>query len=204
MTKTNQRDYKVKARIDTVGRKGKSSIKKHKNSAVGNGTKLGDVGGSLGGGLTRESNKKIGDIGENVAVIFLEKRGFQIIDRNYRNKIGELDIIAQKDDFYYIVEVKTLKIPSKIDLPKGEGLFDPNISIIRDGDRIDWLKPEISLTKEKIRKIKQIAMKYCMDFGIKEESLKFLGLCVSLYHYGSRVTKTNLLSCRVRVVPLLN
>jgi len=152
----------------------------------------------------KDSNKTIGDLGENIAVVFLEKRGFQVVDRNYRNAIGEIDIIAQKDDFYYVVEVKTLKIPSKQDIDNMKNPFDPNISIIRDGDGMNWLKPEISLTKDKIRKIKQVALKYCMDFGIKEESLKFMGMCISLYYSGSRVTKTNLLSCKVKVVPLLN
>ncbi len=152
----------------------------------------------------KDSNKTIGDLGENIAIVFLEKRGFQVVDRNYRNAIGEIDIIAQKDDFYYVVEVKTLKIPSKQDINNMKNPFDPNISIIRDGDGMDWLKPEISLTKEKIRKIKQVALKYCMDFGIKEESLKFMGMCVSLYYSGSRVTKSNLLSCKVKVMPLLS
>ena len=151
---------------------------------------------------TLQNKKKIGDLGENIAIVFLEKRGFQIVDRNYRNKMGEIDIIAQKDDFYYVVEVKTLKIPSKIDIVKGDSLFNPNISIIRDGEELSWLRPEISLTKGKIRKVKQVALKYCADFGIREESLKFIGMCISLYHSGSRVTKTNLLSCKVKVLPL--
>ncbi len=210
MTKTNKRDYKIKAngnlsnKIDFANNKKNGKTKRTSIKTKTSKTEFESESDDARGASIKDSNKKIGDLGENIAIVFLEKRGFQIVDRNYRNKIGELDIIAQKDDFYYVVEVKTLKIPSKIDIEKGESLFDPNISIIRDGDKIDWLKPEISLTKEKIRKIKQTALKYCMDFGIKEESLKFLGMCVSLYHYGSRVTKTNLLSCRVKVVPLLN
>ncbi len=150
-----------------------------------------------------DSNKKIGDLGENIAVVFLEKHGFQIIDRNYRNKIGEIDIIAQKDDFYYIVEVKTLKIPSGLkSLKCDDNLFNPKISIIRDSDGLNWLRPEINLTKEKIRKIKKIALKYCSDFNLREESFKFIGMCISLYHSGSRVTKSNLLSCKVKMLPL--
>ncbi|MEI6553181.1 MAG: YraN family protein [bacterium] len=151
-----------------------------------------------------KNNKKIGDLGENIATVFLEKRGFQIVDRKYRNKIGEIDIIAQKDDFYYIIEVKTLKIPSKMSIIKDEDLFNPTVSIIRDGEGAGWLKPEINLTKDKIRKVKQVALKYCADFGIREESLKFLGMCISLYHYGSRVTKTSLLSCKVKILPLFD
>jgi hypothetical protein len=210
MTRTNKRDYKIKANGNLLN---KSDLTSNKNTGK---TKRTDIKkrtvktelesevNEVCGVSVKDSNKKIGGLGENIAIVFLEKRGFQIIDRNHRNKIGELDIVAQKDDFYYVVEVKTLKIPSKMDIEKGGGFFDPNISIIRDGDKIDWLKPEMSLTKEKIQKIKQTTLRYCADFGIKEESVKFLGMCVSLYHYGSRVTKENLLSCRVKIVPLLN
>jgi len=40
--------------------------------------------------------RKIGDIGENIACRFLEKRGFKIIDKNYWKKWGEIDIVVQK------------------------------------------------------------------------------------------------------------
>lgn len=41
------------------------------------------------------NNIKIGNLGENIACNFLEKKGFKIIERNYRKKWGEIDIIAQ-------------------------------------------------------------------------------------------------------------
>ena len=151
----------------------------------------------------RKLKKKVGNLGDNIAVVFLEKRGFQIIDRNYKNKAGEIDIIAQKDDFYYVVEVKTIRIPSGIESIKGDdNLFNPKISIIRDSDGLKWIEPEINLTKERIWKIKQVAIRYCSEFNLREESFKFIGMCVNLYHSGSRVTKTSLLSCKVKVSPL--
>lgn len=52
--------------------------------------------------------QKIGEIGENVAVKFLVKRGFNIIERNYRKKCGEIDIICSKGDKIYFVEVKSV------------------------------------------------------------------------------------------------
>lgn len=166
--------------------------KDEKTKKIATKTKTGSFGRS-------DINKTVGNLGENIAVVFLEKRGFHIIDRNYRNTIGEIDIIAQKDDFYYVIEVRTLEIPSKT---KNEGSVDSKITIIRDGEGADWLKPEISLEKDKIRKVKQAALKYCMDFDIKEENLKFMDMFVSLYHSGSRVTKNNLLSCKVKILPL--
>jgi Uncharacterised protein family UPF0102 len=159
--------------------------------------------------LDSNSKKGIGNLGEDIAVLFLEKRGYQIIERNHRNKIGEIDIIAQKDDFYYVVEVKTLKIPSVvggIERSRNgcDNFFNPEISVIRDSGGINWLRPEINLTKEKIRKVKQVALKYCLDFNLREENLKFIGICISLYHSGSRVTKSSLLSCKVKAIPLFD
>lgn len=56
----------------------------------------------------RTEKRKIGDAGENVACRFLVKRGFQIIDRNYLKKWGEIDIIAKKNNKLHFIEVKTV------------------------------------------------------------------------------------------------
>jgi putative endonuclease len=52
--------------------------------------------------------QKIGEIGENVAVKFLMKQGFKILDRNYTKKWGEIDIVAEKDRKLYFIEVKSV------------------------------------------------------------------------------------------------
>lgn len=53
-------------------------------------------------------SQKTGEIGENVAVKFLMKHGFSILERNYTKKWGEIDIIAEKDNKLYFVEVKSV------------------------------------------------------------------------------------------------
>jgi putative endonuclease len=52
--------------------------------------------------------QKIGEIGENIAVKFLMKQGFAILERNYTKKWGEIDIIAKKDNKIYFIEVKSV------------------------------------------------------------------------------------------------
>lgn len=51
--------------------------------------------------------KKLGISGETIACDFLKKHGYTIIERNYRIRGGEIDIIAKDGDTLVFVEVKT-------------------------------------------------------------------------------------------------
>jgi putative endonuclease len=52
------------------------------------------------------NKRATGNIGEELAVEFLLKKGFKILDRNYHCRIGEIDIIASKDMMISFFEVK--------------------------------------------------------------------------------------------------
>ena len=54
------------------------------------------------------NTQKIGEIGENVAVKFLMKHSFSILDRNYTKKWGEIDVVAEKEGKLYFIEVKSV------------------------------------------------------------------------------------------------
>lgn len=54
-----------------------------------------------------DPRRQKGDRGEDLAARFLEKRGYKILARNHRTRLGELDIIAKKDGVLVFVEVKT-------------------------------------------------------------------------------------------------
>lgn len=49
---------------------------------------------------------EIGNKGEQLAAEALVKLGYEIIDRNWKTKFAEIDIIARKKDTVYFVEVK--------------------------------------------------------------------------------------------------
>ena len=55
----------------------------------------------------QKSRAKIGARGENIAVDYLKKSGYEIIERNFRAERGELDIIARDGEELVFVEVKT-------------------------------------------------------------------------------------------------
>ena len=51
----------------------------------------------------------LGAWGEEKAVRFLKRRGFTIVDRNFRCRFGEIDIIAEIDEYLVFVEVRLRK-----------------------------------------------------------------------------------------------
>ena len=55
------------------------------------------------------NKRKIGSIGEDMAVEFLKSRGVKILERNYQNRFGEIDIIGRKDNTLLFIEVKYRK-----------------------------------------------------------------------------------------------
>ncbi len=51
--------------------------------------------------------KEIGKIGEEKAWDYLQKKGYSLVEKNFRTRYGELDIIIKKKETLIFVEVKT-------------------------------------------------------------------------------------------------
>ena len=52
-------------------------------------------------------NKEIGKIGEQIAMLFLEQKGYELLEVNARTPFGEIDIVARQKKATVFVEVKT-------------------------------------------------------------------------------------------------
>ena len=85
--------------------------------------------------------------GENLVAQYLEDKGFEIIDKNYRTKYGEIDIIARNNDLISFVEVKLRQNPKF------------------------YLSDLISLSKQ--HKIIKTALNYTMIKGLSNYILRF-------------------------------
>lgn len=68
------------------------------------------------------SRKNLGDSGERVAALFLEQRGYKILERNFRTRGGEIDLVAEDADGLAFVEVRTRR---------GDGAGAPEESLTR-------------------------------------------------------------------------
>lgn len=89
---------------------------------------------------TLETGKK----GEEQALAYLKGQGYTVLHANWRFKKLEIDIIARRDGFLAVVEVKTRR-------------------------NADFGEPEAFVKKEKQRKIIRAAHEYVKEFGIEEE-----------------------------------
>lgn len=72
-------------------------------------------------------NIEIGRNGEDIAVIYLVKQGYRILERNWKFGRNEIDIIARDGQFIVIVEVKTRL---------SNYFTEPETAVTRDKQRI--------------------------------------------------------------------
>lgn len=70
------------------------------------------------------SRTELGFFGQQLAIEFLEKRGYILLDENYLKPWGEIDVICSKNNVIVFVEVKT----NKKEMPG----FEPESRVNRD------------------------------------------------------------------------
>lgn len=97
-------------------------------------------------------SQKTGEIGESVAVKFLMKRGYEIIERNYTKKWGEIDIIAQKSKKIYFIEVKALSVRNLVS-------YETNA-----------YRPEENMHEWKLKRFSRTVETYLLEKNIPEDA----------------------------------
>ncbi len=60
------------------------------------------------------TNRQFGALGEKFAADHLKQHGYKILEKNYKNRLGELDIIAKKDGIIVFAEVKTRPVDAAV------------------------------------------------------------------------------------------
>ena len=70
----------------------------------------------------KKYNLQTGKLGEEVAKNYLEKRGYKILEQNYKTKYAEIDLVCRQGNELVVVEVRT---------KKGEDFGSPEESLNR-------------------------------------------------------------------------
>ena len=98
--------------------------------------------------VTTQASSSLGQRGEAVAEKFLRKLGYRILARNYRNKLGEIDLIAIDGHTVVFVEVKT-----------------------RTDHRAGC--PTEAVTADKQRQLTKVALSYLKRYRLLEHAARF-------------------------------
>jgi Holliday junction resolvase-like predicted endonuclease len=108
--------------------------------------------------------QKTGEIGENIAVKFLMKHGFRILDRNYTRKWGEIDIIVEKANKIHFVEVKSVSTPSLI-LPLGK---EERVGSVSHGTNSEY-RPEDNMHPWKLKRLSRTIQTYLLSERVPDD-----------------------------------
>jgi putative endonuclease len=95
-----------------------------------------------------KNNICLGKSGEEIATQLLKRQGYKIWERNYKTKLGEIDIIAKDKDTVCFIEVKT-----------------------RHSDRFG--SPEESISVSKQKKIIKVALSFLKENNLLDKKARF-------------------------------
>jgi putative endonuclease len=98
--------------------------------------------------MMAEKTKTLGEKGEDIAAAFLEKKGYNILFRNYKCSFGEIDIIAKHKKTLSFIEVKTRST-------KKYGL------------------PQEAVTPAKQAKISRVALEFVQRYKMENRAARF-------------------------------
>ncbi|MHB1421101.1 MAG: YraN family protein [Bacillota bacterium] len=103
--------------------------------------------------------KQKGRVGEEAAAAFLVTKGYRVLHRNFRCRLGELDIVARHQEYLVFIEVRTRSTS-------------------------DFGAPQESVDYHKQARLRQLAQFYLSRYGLKEENCRFDVVGVILNHSG--------------------
>jgi putative endonuclease len=105
---------------------------------------------------------RTGKKGEDIACAYLKRRGYRIVERNYKCPLGELDIVARDGDAIVFVEVKSRK---------SEEFGDPQLAV----------------GLEKQKKVSRISLTYLKEKHLYPCNARFDVVAIKMLPDGSTI-----------------
>ncbi len=94
-----------------------------------------------------DNAQKVGETGEQAACRYLERRGYRIVERNFRCRSGEIDIIATEDTEPFCPTLVFIEVKTRRNLAYGV--------------------PSLAVTPEKRRHLLKAAALYRLIYGLE-------------------------------------
>jgi putative endonuclease len=101
------------------------------------------------------ANQTVGKYGEDRASEFLQKLGYELVDRNWRSNTGEIDIVARDADCLVFAEVKTRT-------------------------RVGFGHPFEAITTSKVKKMRQLVGEWCQAHSLPATQVRLDAISVLL------------------------
>ena len=106
--------------------------------------------------MTPTSSRQVtGAQGESLGVRYLQEKGYEILEQNFRCKLGELDIVAKMNEYLVFCEVKTKRDPK--------------------------FHPSYSITQKKMKKLHQLGLFYMSSRRLHQLQPRFDVLAIQLF-----------------------
>ena len=114
--------------------------------------------------------RKIGDIGEQIVAVYLETKGFRVLERNYLRKWGEIDIVAEKDQLLSFIEVKS------VSREPGKGY-----------------RPEENMHPAKLKRLHRVIQTYLLDRKVPDSKEWRVDVACVYLDFSTRKAKVEML-----------
>lgn len=109
--------------------------------------------------MTKTVRQRLGDRGESLAAEELTDRGYEVVERNWRCQVGEVDVIVRRRDEWGFFEVRTRR-------GKAYGT------------------PEDSLTSHKLQRMLDVARAYLAEHELSDVDCRIGFVAVEMDHRG--------------------
>jgi len=94
------------------------------------------------------SRVTLGKKGESLAVAYLKKIGYSILAKNYKTKLGEIDIIGKDKKYICFIEVRSVT-------------------------NSDYILPEFTINRKKQHQITKVALSYIKRYNLLNKNARF-------------------------------
>ena len=131
----------------------------------------------------KTEKRRKGDIGEDVAVKYLQNRGYEVLERNYWKPWGEIDVVTKRADTISFVEVKTV---TRATSASDSGAVGKSVSY-------EKIRPEENFHAGKLQRLHRAIQTYLLQHKVPESTPWQIDLACVYLNYETKKARVELM-----------